>query len=244
MNSQQRNLFAAAGLALALAAPAATAGLVVEAPAYMPNSGYAGDATIFQPRLTISSDGATDFQNVYSWDFRVDWNELALVFDDLNPGMISFGAGGVDAYSGSLAGLVTFMSGRTGTAVVNDNLSTAEIDGFYRFHWESDLTAFANLGVAGIEFTGAFTINPSYVVLVDTAVDFDFSAGGIDSDVVDQSLNSSPYSGVTNGSPMRVTVLAPQVQVQPAPEPGMPMLLLGGLAAFFAARRMRRVASN
>lgn len=241
MNSLQRNLFAAAALALALAAPAATAGLIVTAPAYTPNSGYAGDATIFQPRLTITSDGVTDFQNVYSWDFRVDWNELALVFDDTNPGTISFGTGGGDAYSGSLTGLVAFMSARTGTSAVGDNLSTAETDGFYRFHWESDASEYADLG-AGIEFTGAFTINPSYVVLVDTAVDFDFSAGGIDSDVVGQSLNSSPYSGVTNGSPMRVTVLAPQVQVQPAPEPGMPMLLLGGLVAFFAARRMRRVA--
>lgn len=241
MNSQQRNLFAVAGFALALAAPTAMAGLIVEAPAYTPNSGYAGDATIFQPRLTITSDGGTDFQNVYSWDFRVDWNELALVFDDTNPGTISFGGGGVDAYSGSLAGLVTFMSARTGTWDVGDNLSTAEADGFYRFHWESDYSAFADLGTS-IEFTGAFTINPSYVVLVDTAVDFDFSAGAIDSDVVDQNLNSSPYSGVTTGSPMRVTVLAPQVQ--PAPEPGMPMLLLGGLAAFFAARRMPRAALN
>lgn len=241
MNSQQRSIFAAAGLAIAFAAPAAMAGLVVEAPAYAPNSGYAGDATIFQPRLTITSDGGTDFQNVYSWDFRLDWNELALVFDDTNPGTISFGTGGVDAYSGSLAGLTTFMSARVGTFDVGDNLSTAELDGFYRFHWESDYTAFADLG-AGIEFTGAFTINPSYVVLADTAVEFDFSAGGLDSDVVDVGLNSSPYSGVTTGSPMRVTVLAPQVQ--PAPEPGMPMLLLGGLAAFFAARRMRGVTLN
>ncbi len=240
MNSHLRPLFVATMLAAALASTSALADPIVQGPAYAPNSGLAGGATVFHPMLRITDDptDTLDFSTVYLWSFFLDWGDSVLLFD---PGgaTISFGAGGATAYSGALSGVAAYLAGIGSPVTATDNLATAAADGYYALQWESDGSALLDLG-SEINFTGSYTIKAG-AAPQDALFGFSHAVGGTPSEILDMGFNSFTYDTVTSGqSAMKVTVNAPT----PAPEPGMPLLLLAGLGAYFGAARLRRKTLN
>ncbi len=226
-----RSLVAATALVAAFASTSVLAGPLVEAPAYTPNHGLAGGPTVFRPELTITNDGSVGFNNVYLWDFILDWDETVLAFDPA-ASTIAFGAGGMHAYSGSLSGVAAHIGTIGVPATANDNSASAAADGYYVLNWESDGTNFLDLGTA-INFVGAFRI-----LAGATPGDylFDFEANGVSSTIIDMNLIDFTYSDVTQGSKMMIKVDAPTG----IPEPAMVGLLLGGLGAYLGALRLRR----
>jgi len=224
MNSPLRPLFAAAALALALAANPAVAGLLVTG---TPASGTAGSLTVLHPTMQVTTGNTgMDFSKVSFWDFKLDWDETALRFD---PGaaIISFGS-----YSGTLSNFVGHMQGLGIGSVYTENLATTVGDGYFFLGWDgfSGTAGMIDLGSA-IDFSGAFTVLAgaapgNYEIRFDP---------GSDSVLADENFVYATYGAAS--PPMQITVQSA------IPEPGVLSLLLGGLGALGIAG-LRRKASN
>jgi hypothetical protein len=237
MNSHLRPLLTAALLLLASVSTGVFATPLVVAPTYTPNQGLAGGPTVFKPTLRISDDpnDSIDFQSVYIWEFRLDWDETALTFDPYSVyTTISFGESGhAHAYSGPLSGVANHLAAIGSPVTAMDNLSSAANVGSYILSWESDLSTNLNLGTE-INFQGSYTIREG--AAPDDYL-FSFIANATWSSIMDSDLEEFKYDDVTQqDAPMMITVKAPT----PAPEPGMAWLLLGGLGALAVARQRRR----
>ncbi len=208
--------------ALSLALSAATAGAGTLDAVGSTVSGYADGTTVLTPTLTVTrgASSAANFNAVIAWDFRLDWDEAKLQFDPTQA-MIAFGSGGADAYSDTLANFAAY------SGLILDNISSSANDGYLFFSWMGN--APIDLGPA-VNFTGAFTIKPGSMPGNSLIVPY---YNSVASGITDEDLNGDDYP--YPGAEMRVTVLA-----QPAPEPGMLVLLLGGVGAYLGAMRLRR----
>lgn len=221
MNFQLRPLFAAAAFVTALYAPGALASLIV--------SGTTATATIgmdnsVNPAMSVLDDGLSSpevtLSAIESWDFKLDWGSAPLTLDKANS---KFKIGST-TYNGLPDLFTNFFGGA--------NYSEMSGTGFYTFSW-ADITNFTEMInlAGGFEFIADFDIGSGATAGTYPILFSDFGvAASLSSD---GGANQFEYS--RDPSPMQVVL-----KEQSVPEPGILVLLVGGLGALGVTRLLRR----
>lgn len=236
MNRYLRSLFAAA-LVSAFFANNAVAAPIVTGTSY---TGAPG--SIASVSLTVSDDGTDDgsgvfnMNNIMTWDFRLRWDHTAL--GDLLPtSTMSIGGGAAV----SLADLVTNTldpAGIISNGEQGDGMG-GTIDGTYYLSWFDPSFVGLDFG-SGFTFNAQFEIQPGSENALPYVIDFVSDDGSFLSSLGDDSFAVPfSYADVTSGNKMMVNVPVTVTPPTPAPEPGILILLLGGVGALVAARRRR-----
>jgi hypothetical protein len=243
MSSYAKPLFSAAILVMGLSVTGANAGILVSGTNAV---GVLGQ-TVY-PTYTIDtfteavSSPVIDVKQISGWDFELNWNPAALEF---KPAGSSITVNGINR---SLTNFLLYLE-----ALDPDdpdwnpisNVDDGETDltkGKYRFSWfdqSDDPSKLLDIGssTSSILFTAAFEITSEAVIGTSYDVNFglDLKRSKLLSwDVSQTYLIHAPYP--LDSTDMQVTVKGPT----PTPEPGMLVLLLGGMASYLGAVRLRR----